>query len=75
MVEVHMSGKHYVKKTTIHPSLLEEGSDIVGEMVTAAFNDAVQKVEKESQKKINELTAGLDLPDNLLGGADKEDKD
>ncbi len=72
MVEVHMSGKHDVKKVIIRPSLLEEGADIVGEMVAAAFNDAVQKVEKESQKKINELTAGLNLPESFLDDS-KED--
>lgn len=73
MVKVEMNGKHDVLSITIHPSLMEEGHDMLGEVIAAAVNDAVRKVEKESQKKIAELTAGLNLPNTLTGklGEDK----
>lgn len=62
MVKVEMTGKHDVTSITIRPDLLEEGADIVGEMVAAAVNDAVRKVEVTSQRQIAELTAGLNIP-------------
>lgn len=68
LVEVEMNGRHDVRRVTIKPTLLDEGHDIVGEMVAAAFNDAVQKIEKESQRKISQLTAGLNIPNSFLEG-------
>lgn len=62
MVKAEVNGRHDVKKITINPSLLAEGTEIVGEMVAAAVNDAVRKIEKESQKRIGELTSGINIP-------------
>lgn len=62
MVKAEVNGRHDVKKITINPSLLAEGAEIVGEMVAAAVNDAVRKIEKESQKRIGELTSGINIP-------------
>ncbi len=62
MIKVEMNGRHDVKSVKINPSLMDEGHEILGELVAAAFNDAVRKLEKESQKRIGELTAGLNFP-------------
>ncbi|OGV26480.1 MAG: nucleoid-associated protein, YbaB/EbfC family [Legionellales bacterium RIFCSPHIGHO2_12_FULL_37_14] len=70
MAKVEMNGRHDVKKVTIKPDLLDEGAEIVGEMVAAAVNDAVRKIEKESQRRIGELTSGINIP-NVF----PEDKD
>ena len=72
MVKVEMNGRHDVRRVTIHPSLLEEGHEILGELIAAAVNDAVRKIEKESQKKIGELTAGLSIPDAFIDEDSKE---
>lgn len=71
MVEAEMNGRHEVRHIKIHASLMEEGPEMIGELVAAAINDAVRKVEKASQQKIGELTAGLNLPTDLLGDDSK----
>jgi DNA-binding protein YbaB len=47
---------------TIDPSLLGEDKDMLEDLVAAAVNDAVRKVEAASQEKMAGLTAGLPLP-------------
>lgn len=68
MVIVEMNGQHGVRKVTIKPSLLEEDVEMLEDLVAAAFNDAVRKIEVESKKKITQLTAGLNIPTDLMGG-------
>lgn len=73
MVEVHMNGRHDVSKVKINRTLLNEEVEMLEDLVAAAINDAVRQVEKESKKKINELTAGLNIPtDFMKEGEEKE---
>lgn len=62
LVKVTLNGKHECRKVSIDDSLLEEDKDILEDLVAAAFNDAVKKVEGATQKKMAGLTGGLDLP-------------
>src|SRR5881398_2866230 len=62
MVKVVMTGRHDVKRVTIDPSLLGEDKDMLEDLVAAAINDAVRKVEIASQEKMAGLTAGMPLP-------------
>ena len=62
MVKVVMTGRHDVKRVTIAPTLLSEDKDMLEDLVAAAMNDAVRKVEVESQQKMAGLTAGMPLP-------------
>ena len=62
MVKVVMTGRHDVKRVTIAPSLLSEDKDMLEDLVAAAMNDAVRKVEAASQQKMAGLTAGMPLP-------------
>lgn len=71
-VTLEMNGRHEVRNVRISASLLEEGHEIVGELVAAAVNDAVRKVEKASQQKISELTSGLNIPTDFLDDGSKE---
>jgi len=57
-----MTGRHDVRRVTIDPSLLGEDKDMLEDLVAAAVNDAVRKVEAASQEKMAGLTAGLPLP-------------
>jgi DNA-binding YbaB/EbfC family protein len=57
-----MTGRHDVKRVTIAPSLLSEDKDMLEDLVAAAMNDAVRKVETASQQKMAGLTAGMPLP-------------
>ena len=62
LVKVVMSGKHDVKRITIDPSLLADDKDMLEDLVAAAVNDAVRKVESLTQEKMSAATAGLPLP-------------
>jgi DNA-binding YbaB/EbfC family protein len=71
MVVVEMNGRHDVLKINLNPSLLEEDTEMIEDLVAAAFNDAVRKVEKASKEKISQLTAGLNIPTDFM----KDDKE
>jgi hypothetical protein len=62
MVKVVMTGRHDVKRVTIDPSLLGEDKDMLEDLVAAAVNDAVRKVEAATQEKMAGLTVGLPMP-------------
>lgn len=67
MVTIEMNGRHDVKKVKIKPSLLEDDPEMLEDLVAAAVNDAVRKIEKASKEKISQLTAGLNIPTDLMG--------
>jgi DNA-binding YbaB/EbfC family protein len=71
-VRVKMNGRHDVVEVKIKPVLLEEDVDMLEDLIAAAINDAVRKIEKASKEKITQLTAGLNIPTDLMGGEDKE---
>jgi len=62
LVNVTMTCRHDVRRVQIDPSLLQENREVVEDLIAAAVNDAVRKVEKTSQEKMAGLTAGLGLP-------------
>ncbi|MEM7196517.1 MAG: YbaB/EbfC family nucleoid-associated protein [Pseudomonadota bacterium] len=62
MVEITMTGKYDVKKVTIDAQLMEDDKDVLEDLVAAAVNDAVRRVEKMSQEKMGGLTAGMNIP-------------
>lgn len=70
MVSVEMNGRHEVHSVKINPALEGEDFNMLGDLLAAAFNDAVKHVEKVSQEKIAQLTSGL----NGMGGF-MQDKD
>jgi DNA-binding YbaB/EbfC family protein len=72
MVVVKMNGRHDVTEVKIKPTLLDEDVEMLEDLVAAAINDAVRKIEKVSKEKISQLTAGLNIPTDLMGGDEKE---
>ena len=62
LVKVVMTCKHDVKKIEIDTSLIGEDKDMLEDLVAAAVNDAVRKVEKTSQEKMSSLMGGLQIP-------------
>jgi DNA-binding YbaB/EbfC family protein len=65
LVKVTMTCKHDVKRVAIDPSLLADDKDMLEDLVAAAFNDAVRRVEETTQEKMGKLTAGLPLPPGM----------
>jgi len=65
MVKVVMTCRHDVKRVSIDPSLLADDKDMLEDLVAAAVNDAVRKVESTVQEKMAGMTAGLPLPPGM----------
>lgn len=63
MVKVTMTCRHDVKKVEIDDTLMtEEDKEVLEDLVAAAVNDAVRKIEQETQEKMASLTGGLNIP-------------
>ncbi len=62
MVKVTMTCRHDVKRVTIDDSLLKDDKDMLEDLIAAAVNDAVRRVESTVQEKMAGVTAGLPLP-------------
>lgn len=62
LVKIIMNGRHDVKAVTIDDSLLTEDKEILEDLIAAAVNDAVRKVEASNQSMMSGLTAGMDMP-------------
>lgn len=62
MVKVKMTGRHDVKSIDIEPSLLEEEKEVLEDLIAAAVNDAVRKVESETKDMMSSVTNGIPLP-------------
>ena len=62
MIRLTMNGRHDVSKVEIDPSLMEEDKELLEDLLAAAVNDAVRKVEASSKAKMEEATSGLNLP-------------
>ena len=59
LVKVVMTCKNDVKRVTIDPSLLADDKDMLEDLVAAAFNDAVRRIEATTQEKMGKLSAGM----------------
>jgi len=62
MIKVTMTGRHDVKKVEIDPDVLTEEKQLLEELLAAAVNDAVRKVEAASKDKMGVLGQGLNFP-------------
>ena len=62
MTKVVMTCRYDVKRVVIDDSLLKDDKEMREDLVAAAFNDAVRKVEATTQERMGGMTAGLGLP-------------
>ena len=65
LVKVTMNCKHDVKRVQIDPSLLEDDKDMLEDLVAAAVNDAVRRVEEASAAHLGKVTQGMNLPGGM----------
>ena len=65
LVSVVMTGRHDVRRVNIDDSLMTEDKDVLEDLIAAAINDAVRKLEKHNQEKMAGMTAGMNLPDGF----------
>ena len=57
-----MTGRHDVKRVELDDSLLSEDKEMLEDLLAAAVNDAVRKVEQASQSNMSDMTAGMGMP-------------
>lgn len=63
MVKVTLNGRHEAKRVQIEPSVVAgEDREMLEDLLTAAFNDAVHKLEALVQEKMASLMSGMQLP-------------
>jgi DNA-binding YbaB/EbfC family protein len=66
MVKVVMTCRHDVKRIAIDPGLVAgEDKDMLEDLIAAAVNDAVRRVEATVQERMGAVTAGMGLPPGM----------
>jgi nucleoid-associated protein EbfC len=62
LVKVTLNGRHEARRVQIDQSIAAEDLAVLEDLIAAAINDAVRRVERAQQEKMAGLTAGLGLP-------------
>ena len=65
MVQVTMTGRHDVRSVRIDSALMAEDREMLEDLIAAAVNDAVHKVEARTRDRFSGLGAGLNLPPGM----------
>ena len=65
-VTVTANGQQRILGVTIEPEALEEGAELLADMVMAACNDALDRSRELAAQQMGSLTAGLGLPPGLI---------
>lgn len=63
MVEVTANGKHEIKTIGINPEVVDpEDVEMLEDMLLAAINEAMRKIDEDSEKELSAVTGGLNIP-------------
>lgn len=62
LVQVVMTGRHDVRKVTIDPALMSEDKEMLEDLVAAAVNDAVRRVEQAQQENMGSMAGEMGMP-------------
>ena len=62
LVRVTMTGRHDVLEVKLDASVLTEDKEFLEDLLAAAVNDAVRKVDAGSKDMLSSLTVGMNLP-------------
>lgn len=65
MVKVVMNGRHEVKRVEIDPSLMGDDKEMLEDLIAAACNDVVHKIEDKTKDQMSSMTAGPNLPPGM----------
>ena len=65
MITVKMDGHKNVTGVTIDPEVAGD-TEMLQDMMMAAFNEAAKKVDQETQSKMGGMLGGMGLPPGLL---------
>lgn len=63
MVEITMMGNHEIKAIGINPEVVDpDDVEMLEDMLVAAFNEAVRQIDEESERELEKVTGGLNIP-------------
>ncbi|AVP98954.1 YbaB/EbfC family nucleoid-associated protein [Ahniella affigens] len=62
MVQIVMNGAHEVKRVKIDKAVVGDDIEMLEDLITAATNDAVNKIAEQSKARMAEVTQGMSLP-------------
>lgn len=62
LVSVVMTGRHDVKRVNIDASLMAEDKEMLEDLLAAAVNDAVRKIETQNREQMEKMTSGMGIP-------------
>ena len=65
LIRVRMNGKHDVVSVVLDDSLFQEDKPVIEDLIGAAVNDAVRKLEEKSQKSLGGLAQNFKMPDGF----------
>ena len=65
MVKVLMNGRHEVRRVELDDSLMEDDKEMIEDLLAAAVNDAVRRIEETSSEKMSGVTSGMNLPGGM----------
>jgi hypothetical protein len=65
MVKVIMNGRHELRRVSLDDSLMGDDKEMIEDLLAAAVNDAVRRIEQQTQEKMSGLTSGMNLPGGL----------
>ncbi len=65
MVRITMTCQHQVKSVEIDDTLVGDDKEMLEDLIVAAFNDSIRKVEKTVQEKFSGMTSGINLPPGM----------
>ena len=65
LVKVRMNGKHDVVSVVLDDSLFQEDKPVIEDLIGAAVNDAVRKLEEKSQRSLGGLAQNFKMPDGF----------
>ncbi|MCD4784178.1 MAG: YbaB/EbfC family nucleoid-associated protein [Candidatus Eremiobacteraeota bacterium] len=68
MVKVQMNGQQELLSIKIDPSVVDpEEVDMLEDLVTVAFRDAMAKIQTQQTDMMSKITGGLPIPPGLFG--------
>ncbi|MEE4304861.1 MAG: YbaB/EbfC family nucleoid-associated protein [Wenzhouxiangella sp.] len=61
LVKVHMNGRHEVRRVAIDPEVGDD-REMIEDLVAAAINDAVKRIQEITKERMSGLTGGMPMP-------------
>lgn len=65
VVRITMTCQHQVRAVEIDDALVGDDKEMLEDLIVAAFNDAIRKVETTVQEKYSGMASGMGLPPGL----------